>query len=99
MSHGVHDGPAGMVLFDGCAECKERAADPLHALLHMDQHNALKMWRLMRAERWSGGEGAGREVSECEGIVLEATYRIAVYLERNVGLKPETIEAAMEARL
>lgn len=92
MSHGVHNGPDGMLLFDGCAECEERAQDPLGGLLQLDHDRALAAWRLMRAEHWSGGGGAGREVSECEDALITALYRVAVWLERNAGLAPEQVE-------
>lgn len=97
MTHGIHEGPAGTLLFDGCAECEERARDPLGALLHMDHERALNAWRLMRAEKWSGGEGAGRDVSACEELVIDHLYRVGVWLERNAGLSPQQIENAIVA--
>lgn len=80
MSHDLHNGREGTIIYDGCAECDERAAEPLIALLNLDSGNfqALRA-RMLDVEF---GEGGGY-YSDNEARVGRALYRIAVLEERH----------------
>lgn len=102
MSHADHlhlpGAHPGMLLFDGCRECERRATDPLTAILHLDEDRQLLAWRLMRAVKWSTGDGIDRPISQCERALIGAMYSIGVWLERG-GISPDEVERKFETRM
>lgn len=49
MSHDYHQGPEDAILYDGCEECDQRAADPMNGLLHLDSASFVELWERMLA--------------------------------------------------
>lgn len=100
--HAPHDAlpgyDPGNILHDGCEECEERAAAPLLGLTALDHRNFRQAWADMLAEKWSGGEGLSRNVSECDYRLMGALYTIAVLFERATGADPHHTLAVMDAR-
>lgn len=81
MSHDYHQGPEDAVLYDGCAECDERARNPLDALCRLDNHNyAALRDRMMAVEFGSDGDYY-RTTNESR--VGKALYLIALLEERH----------------
>lgn len=81
MSHDYHRGPEDAVLYDGCEECTERAADPLNALLNLDEANMLRLVDRVRAVEF--GRDADHYRSRNEAQVGKALYRVLVLVERH----------------
>lgn len=80
MSHDYHQGPEGAVLYDGCAECEQRAADPINALLNMDAATFAIL-----ENRMFGVEYDGREsyLTDNEAKVGKHLYYISILNERH----------------
>lgn len=99
--HAFHEGLAGyhpeQILHDGCPECEDRAAMGVDALGHLDDFARIRAWRLMRAEKWSGGESVGYPVSVLDWTLANTLYAVAVFMER-CGIKPDEIEARLCAK-
>ena len=81
MSHDFHQGPEDAVLFDYCAECDERADDPIKALLSLDSGNFERLLARMRAVELGDGREAYRTRNEAR--VGSGLYHIHVLLERH----------------
>ena len=100
MSHVYHEGLPGYdersIWHDGCPECEQRAAAGFPSVHELDHGNRLRAWRLMRATKWSGGEGADHDVSICDHRLANALYSVAVFLER-CGIKPDEVEDRLAA--
>lgn len=92
MSHAPHDPATGSFLYDDCPECDARAAEPLHAIQHLDGVSLARAWRAMRAVRWSHpAESWDLPLSGNDVRLLNALYSIGVVLQR-CGIEPEEIE-------
>ena len=90
MSHDPHSGREGAILYDGCAECDARAADPIEGLLHMDPTTFAAMWDRMRAVEYGTGPlGSGDEAyrSRNEAKVGKHLYYVSLLLQRHAVLR------------
>jgi hypothetical protein len=84
VSHDYHEGREGTIIFDGCAECDERAADPIKALLNLDAENYQALRARMLAVEFDGTESYR---SANEARVGKHMYAIAVLEERHGALR------------
>lgn len=81
MSHDYHQSDhSDTIIFDGCAECDARAADPMEALLRLDSVSFRAMCDRMHAVE-SGDREAYRSTNEAR--VGKCLYAIAVLEERH----------------
>lgn len=82
MSHDIHEGPDGAVIYDGCEECDERAKNPLESLCRLDGDNyaALRM-RMLCTE--FGRTGPPGYLTDNEAKLGGAMYLIAILEERH----------------
>ena len=80
MSHSYHQGPEDAVLYDGCDECDDRAANPLEALLALDETNMRRL--LERTRSVHGGNDRNDYRSDNEARLGLALYRLLVLIER-----------------
>lgn len=93
MSHDYHRGPRDAILYDGCAECDARAADPMDGLLRLDIETFVEFWERMRAVEYGDGPfGSGHESyrSTNEAKVGKHLYYISLLLQRHpiLGARP-----------
>lgn len=102
MSHVYHDNLPGFhadtIWYDGCDECEDRASRLPASLSSLDHQNFRQAWADMLAEKWSGGLGTGRNLSNCDWKILNALYTFAVVMERATGTNPHDTLAAIDAR-
>lgn len=86
MSHdpNAHSENENGILYDGCAECEERAAAGLEGLLRLDSTNIDLLWnRMLNTEYYGKGKPeAGVYISYCERQLGHELYLMAVLLER-----------------
>lgn len=80
MSHAYHQGPEDAVLYDDCAECDARAADPLSGLLHLDATTFARLRDRMTAVEYEETDGYR---SGNEAKLGRALYYIGLLLERH----------------
>lgn len=81
MSHDYHQGREGTIIFDGCAECDERAADPIKALLNLDTENFQRLRERMLSVEF--GDDSNYYRSDNEARVGKHLYALAVLEERH----------------
>lgn len=85
MGHDYHEGPDGAVLYDGCEECDERAADPINGLLRLDGERFRTLWkRMIEVER----ENKGEYLTFNERALGRHLYYITVLEERHTPIDP-----------
>lgn len=81
--HDYHVPVEGAILYDGCAECDRRAADPLTGLLNLDATNFARLHARMVAVELEGDADHYRSINEA--TLAKALYRIHVLAERHPG--------------
>jgi len=83
-SHKFHarEGDRDPVLFDGCERCEEHAE---LGGLDLDAETFARAWRLMIAVEKDDTEAYR---SAADGILCGHLYRMAVLMERHLGLNP-----------
>ena len=77
--HGLHDGPEGAILFDGCEECDARASDPIDALLKFDGERFLDFTERMLHVEY---DGQGSYLTKNEAKVGRHLYYISLLVQR-----------------
>lgn len=86
MSHDPHEGPDDAVIYDGCGECDARAANPLSALLALDDVNYERLrdrMILIEHHSRSGSRSPEGYRSQNEMRLGQALYRISVLEQRH----------------
>jgi hypothetical protein len=78
MTHDIHAGPEGAVLWDECGECRYRSEHPDMAISHMDPRSLAEAWA--RAMEWNAGDL--RDVTSAELPVLRILWAVQVQLEQ-----------------
>jgi hypothetical protein len=80
MSHDYHEGPDDAVIYDGCGECDDRAAEPLSGLLTLDAANFERLRARMLAVEY-GDSDHYRTGNEAR--LGSALYKIQILHERH----------------
>ena len=84
MSHDIHEGPDGAILYDGCDECSARANDPLSGLLALDHDNFARLHkRVLDVE-----DHGGTYLTVNEAKIGQALGRLLILIERHPQVFP-----------
>lgn len=80
MPHDLHKGADGTLVYDDCAECDSRAADPLEGLLHYDNERFAQLHeRMVNVEYRT----ADHYRSSNEARVCKALYYVQLLTDRH----------------
>lgn len=86
MSHDIHNGPDDAVLYDGCAECDDRADMGMAGILYLDARNVARLASRMQAVEY--GHGADSYRSRNEARLGRELYYVSLLLQRH----PEVLQ-------
>lgn len=81
MSHAYHDGPEDAILYDNCAECDSRAANPLEGLTRLDSERFALLVERVRDVEWPPYRESYRTANEAR--LARGMYLILGLLERH----------------
>jgi hypothetical protein len=83
VSHDPHEGADGTLVYDNCAECDSRAADPLEGLLHYDAERFAQLHERMVNVEYRNGD---HYRSSNEARVCKALYYVRLLTDRHAAV-------------